>query len=321
MPKKSVLLLSTQDNAPDYVDRNSVLLKIAEAISSDDVSVDKARIEDLDFSIINGITKVEIIDSERVIKATEIKDLADYDLVYIKNWKALADIVSAIALYLNANEVRILCEELNHFRFVDKTSESFGLALNGIPYPDTLFCAHTKDLPKLWQRHATEFPFPVVVKAADGSAGSDNFLVHKEEDLQEIAKERQDVSFMIQNFIPNDSDNRIIMLGYEPALAFRRKRQNDSTHLNNTSQGALAELVKIDSFSPEVLADCRKAAQLVRREIAGVDVMFNSETGQHVILEVNASPQLATGAFLKEKREIMHQYFNQILNIDANDKK
>jgi hypothetical protein len=49
--------------------------------------------------------------------------------------------------------------------------------------------------------------------------------------------------------------------------------------------------------------------------------MYNLNTGKHVILEVNASPQLATGAFLEEKKVVMRRFFNNLLDIDVSDKK
>ena len=119
--------------------------------------------------------------------------------------------------------------------------------------------------------------------------------------------------YMVQNFIPNDGDHRIILLGYEPKLAFKRTRKDDSSHLNNTSQGASAELIELTDYSDEVISDVVMAAQLVSREVAGVDVLFNKDTGAHVILEVNASPQLATGVFLPQKKKILNDYFAQLL--------
>jgi glutathione synthase/RimK-type ligase-like ATP-grasp enzyme len=319
--KKTILLLSTEDKAPEYSDRLSVLLRIAETFRSENTRVDKARIEDLAFSIVGGKPKIEIIESDRAILESGYKDLAQYDLVYVKNWKAHADLASAIAIYLKAHGVRILCEELNHFRVVDKSSESFMLALNDIPYPDTLFCAHSRDLFNVWQRYSDSFSMPLVIKALDGSAGDNNYLAKNEAELLDIINNYPDIKFMIQNLIPNDSDYRVITLDFEPALVFQRKRKDNSTHLNNTSQGAKAELLEIDSLPQSVLDDCRKSARLVRREIAGVDIMFNSETGRHVVLEINASPQLATGAFLEEKKKVLKKYFGDIFNIDVNDKK
>lgn len=314
MQEKTVLLISTDDNAPEYLDRLIVLQNIASAIGVDGVQVDAVLMENLIFSVVDNKPDIKIRHSGRSIVESGNTNLSQYDLVYIKNWESLADIASAIALYLDFHKVRVICEEVNYFRSVSKASESFILALNDIPYPDTLFCAHTEDLFDIWQERSDLFPMPLIIKAVDGFAGNDNFLVHSEYELRNVLNGRSEVRFMIQNFIPNDSDYRVVMLGFEPVMIMQRKRRDESTHLNNTSQGAEAILQDISSFPLKVLDDCRKSSHLVRREIAGVDVMFNSETGEHIILEVNASPQLATGAFLTEKKEVMRQYFNQILN-------
>jgi D-alanine-D-alanine ligase-like ATP-grasp enzyme len=56
-----------------------------------------------------------------------------------------------------------------------------------------------------------------------------------------------------------------------------------------------------------------KAASVLRREIAGVDVMFEDVTNKPYILEVNASPQVGSGAFTEEKLEVYKNFFVQVL--------
>src|SRR5690606_3292372 len=96
--------------------------------------------------------------------------------------------------------------------------------------------------------------------------------------------------------IPNEGDYRILVFGGKPVLALYRRSQEES-HLNNTSQGATADLVSVDAIDPTIVADVIQAAAVEKFEVAGVDAMIDRVTGRHYILEVNQSPQLATGAF------------------------
>lgn len=301
---KRILLISTQDNAPSYSDRKQVLQTIADALDELDATVDTLLFEEMAFVIRHGEARIESMVTG--------KDVGDYDLVYVKNWKAHQNAASALAVYLDEKGVQFMCSELRHFRATDKIAEGFLFALEGLPYPDTFFTLRSTRLLDLIKQQP-ELRYPLVVKAVDASAGQDNHLVHSDEELQRIINSG-DAEYMAQSFIPNDGDHRILVLGYQAKLSFKRTRGNESTHLNNTSQGASAVLTELESYSDAVIEHAITAARLVRREIAGVDVLYNKDTGEHVILEVNASPQLATGAFLPEKKRILIDYFTEILN-------
>lgn len=301
---KRILLVSTQDQAPSHSDRRAVLHTIADALDGVDATVDTVLFEEIEFVIHDGVASIR--------NTVANSDVAEYDLVYVKNWKAHQNAASALAIYLDKKNVRYICGELRNFRATDKISEAFLLAMNGLPYPDTYFTVHSNLLPALIAQHAAMLSYPFILKAVDGSAGQDNHLITNEHELLSII-ESSELAYMVQNFIPNDGDHRVIVLGFEPKLSFKRTRADESTHLNNTSQGATASLTDLSTYDGTVLEDSVKAAQLVVREIAGVDVLFNKNTGAHYILEVNASPQLATGAFLGEKKKILSEYFTGIL--------
>jgi glutathione synthase/RimK-type ligase-like ATP-grasp enzyme len=302
---KKVLFISTRTNAPTYSDRQVILDTLADSVRSEEVTVDTTMFEQLEFAIYNNVTS--IWDSKNSI------DLATYDLIYVKNWKAHQGAASALAVYAADKNVTCICSELHNFRAMDKIAESFLLSTNGIPYADTLYAVDGSQLLSALARRSSEFTLPLIVKAIDGSAGEDNYLAQDLSEVKHIINDNVELSFMVQNFIPNDGDHRIIVLGYEPKLAFKRSRASDDTHLNNTSQGATAAQTTIQSYSQQVLDDAVSAARLVAREIAGVDVLYDERTGAHIILEVNASPQLATGALLQEKSRLFSDYITGVL--------
>lgn len=301
--KKKILFVSTRIDSPPTSSRPKVITALKGYLEGIDAEVDGAMLEDLTYVVVNG---------KPTILTSDGRDLAEYDIAYIKNWRAAETSATALTVYLQANGCRVICSELNHFRVTDKISEALLFAVNGISYPDTIFTIRSANLPAAIDQQSA-FEYPLVVKAINGSAGEDNYLVDSRDELVKITEQNPTLQFMAQNMIENDGDHRILMMGFEPKLSFKRSRADDSTHLNNTSQGASAVLTKITEYSDEILADCVKVCQLVRREIAGVDVLINKHTGKHVILEVNASPQLSTGAFLDEKRAMVREYFEQEL--------
>jgi D-alanine-D-alanine ligase-like ATP-grasp enzyme len=60
-------------------------------------------------------------------------------------------------------------------------------------------------------------------------------------------------------------------------------------------------------------ADALKAAELtLRSDFAGVDLIINSETGEHAILEVNEAPAIQTGADPDRKIAALMTYMQTV---------
>jgi len=70
------------------------------------------------------------------------------------------------------------------------------------------------------------------------------------------------------------------------------------------------DIAEFDEYSRSLSL---KAAALMNREVAGVDLMFETGTGKPYILEVNASPQIASGSFAAEKLAVYAQYFKDLV--------
>jgi len=139
--------------------------------------------------------------------------------------------------------------------------------------------------------------YPFIAKAADAFGGAMNFLVTDYSDLKTALNAHKEQFFVLQEFIPNNFDYRVIVMDGVIKLVMRRSRDASSgSHLNNTSAGATGEFVSIDQLSNEMQEDALKAATLtLRSDFAGVDLIVDSKTGQHYILEVNEAPAIQTG--------------------------
>jgi D-alanine-D-alanine ligase-like ATP-grasp enzyme len=79
--------------------------------------------------------------------------------------------------------------------------------------------------------------------------------------------------------------------------------------LNNTSKGATARLLTPDMLTEQHQTIVLAAANVMKRDVAGVDLMLDSETGEPYVLEVNASPQIGSGAYEEEKLAVYTSYF------------
>lgn len=200
---------------------------------------------------------------------------------------------------------------------------------HGVNMADDTFANASGKLYEMWRLWECDVPVPktaygsvaflgkclnenfggvAVLKSIRGTKGQDNYLVHSAEEIAHIVEENPDVEYILQNFIPNDGDYRVVTLGFEPYLTIYRS-SGGKDHRNNTSLGGDAKVIPQEEVDPVILEMSRKAARAVNKRFAGVDVITNKETGEHSILEVNHTPQVVTGAFTDEKFKVLRDYF------------
>ncbi len=115
-----------------------------------------------------------------------------------------------------------------------------------------------------------------VYKPVYGYDGNGIRLVESADDLEEPP-------YYLQEYVPNDEDYRIFVIGNEAVGAIRRR----SAHLtHNIHQGGLGEAVDV---TPEMARLSVAAARAVGADYAGVDLL-PLETGGFTVLEVNGTP-------------------------------
>jgi glutathione synthase/RimK-type ligase-like ATP-grasp enzyme len=293
---KKILIVTTVDRPREY----TANLK---NIFEEDLGLETkiTDLESLAFFCRNG--KVDIsIDSESI---------DNYSAVYIKHWHAAEEAAFVLTHYAIRHGIAVIPSECSRIVPKTKFGETFYMALNDLPVPDSIYFAsaqtyltHEKTITDLL---GDEFIF----KAADGKKGSDNYLIKSHAQLQDVLRNTPNQVFIAQRFIENDGDYRIINFGNELKIAIHRTRE-EGTHLNNTSQGGDGELIRIEDVRHDVRDIALKAASLFGRDIAGIDVVIGKD-GHAYLFEVNYSPQLTTGTYLEVKREYLADYFRKII--------
>ncbi len=238
--------------------------------------------------------------------------LSDFKYVYIKSYFRYHELACAIVEYLESANIPFSGTELRYYIPATKLTQLARLSRAGIAIPKTIYMS-TNGFKSAHQYLVSELGSQYIFKAIDGSTGDDNYLIKSEEQLQAVLSGQEKAHFIAQNFIANESDMRVLIVGNEIKLVIDRRRLDDSTHLNNTSQGAGATLIAVDDLPADIQELSKKAAKVMNREVAGVDVMLETGTGKPYILEVNASPQIASGAFQDEKLDIYTNYFKDMV--------
>lgn len=259
---------------------------IAGQLASDDVQTTLAYWEDLVFTISTGKVTIAYDGSDII---TSKPDLV-IAVGWYKNGKdsIYRDVAFSVALALKDAAITFWNSEMGNQRSTTKLSMMVQLALQNLAVPRTLFSLNFNAI-------QSQHEYPFIAKAVAASRGNSNYLVKNDSDLLPIAQ--SDGHFIIQDFLPNDHDLRVICFSGIPQLVLRRARHPEAdTHLNNTSQGGQAEWIKLTDINPQLLTFVEKIAMVSGREMAGIDLIPDAMSAfGYSCLEVNAVPQLTSG--------------------------
>lgn len=253
-------------------------------------------LEDLIFAIDDeGIATVTDINSNPVVD--------DASLIYFKSWSSELEPAVALAQYASAKGIPVMDEAVLNVG-THKLSQLFTLWAAGVTVTPTIFSRRSDfSLPKGKDKL-------FIVKPVHGEKGRKNSLV----DRSAVAKTLHDSSspMLVQPFIPNEGDYRVLVYGYKVRGALYRQAAEGS-HLNNTSAGASSTFIAADQLPPELVAMAIKAAKTMRLSVAGVDIIVSSQTGRMYVLEVNQGSQVVTGHFVTEKMAAFDAFMHETI--------
>lgn len=281
---------------------DSLLSKFREALEPRGVEVVKVGLLD---------SRVEIRNNRLIVRDAKTKQrYDDLDGIHIANWRKAPEIAMALARYVEKRGGQVMNREIASFPAMTKLGEMVRMADKKIPLPDSFF-VRDKYLLEMSKRGKLPygFQFPLIVKSVAGSMGTNNWLVHDFKEFAEIIEQPREQLVVVQQFIPNDCDYRVLVFGGKVQAIMRRSRQDDSTHVNNTSAGGKGEMVALEDFPESWKEIALKAAAATNRsDIAGVDIIVDQVTGKPYVLEVNKTPQIETGANIDTKTRIFIDY-------------
>lgn len=260
--------------------------------------------------------KVKVKNNQLIIRdAITGKNLKELSALYIANWRINPEFAMAIVSYLQRQGIPVINPEIGRFIPVSKLGEFVMMSDKDIPLPDSVFMRH-KHLLRAIKKGKLPFKFPFIAKTINGSMGSSNWLIKNVDELHAAIESEPDNIFVLQKFIPNEFDYRILVFGGVPRMVIKRSRVSDETHVNNTSKGGDGVIIPLEQMDPVVLDIAVRAAEAVgRSDLGGVDIIIDSRDGKPYVLEVNKSPQIETGSNVDKKLDVFVGYIME--KIDA----
>ncbi len=198
---------------------------------------------------------------------------------------------------------------LNHAMSIEKAKDKLEaiqiLSSSGLPIPKTLLAKPSLRITFVKK----EFRFPVVVKAISGSEGRGIVLCETPQQLQDVLELTEKSSggsqnVILQEFISDSrgKDIRVFVVGGRAIGAMLRTGKKGSFKANFSAGGSVAPF----ELNPEVEWLAVQSARLLRLEVAGVDILFDS--GKYKICEVNSSPYFK-GFEQATKKDIPREIF------------
>ncbi len=173
----------------------------------------------------------------------------------------------------------------------DKFQTAFVLNKNGIATADFFLChrddgKQLKNIIKKWKK--------MVYKPTDGWGGVGLTKIEGEETLDMLMPflNYADLRyFYVEKFVKYDNtDFRIDIVDGQFVSCYGRKAGGKDWRTNITSGGS----VFLRDADDEVIDLAIKAAKVCGADIAGVDIIYDMEREEYVVLEVNGIPAFAT---------------------------
>lgn len=174
----------------------------------------------------------------------------------------------------------------------DKFKTAHLLQRNGIITPEYELC-HRNDVHTL-RRILKEWGGKIIYKPTEGWGGMGLVKIENDAALDMLIpfiKHTDLRHFYVERFIDYDNtDFRVDIVDGEYISCYGRQAPAGDWKTNITSGGKLLLREPTD----ELVALAKKAAKLTGLDIAGVDMIYDQEREQYVVLEVNGIPAFAT---------------------------
>lgn len=273
---------------------------------ANNISVDIVKFKDLRFDIIGKSVEVFIKDTP----------ISNYSLVYIKNYKTALDQALAVANFCRYASIPFIEEELFETCLsISKLSEIIKLKTQRLPVIDSVISSNSYHIKSL-DRYKKLFGFPLVIKDAFSDRGKNNYIVHNEKEFVDILSKIPKEAFpIVQKYIPNKGFYRIVLLDYKPKMVVYREvsphKDPNKSHLNKPAGGINSKELSIDDLDEGTIKLVKRCSKIMKRNIAGIDLIKDSKTGSQYILEVNYNPSMVSGIRWREKADIFAEYINE----------
>ncbi len=242
-----------------------------------------------------------------------INNLVLNDLELFFSYNAGEQTQYQVYLYKVLDKLTHTINSYNAFELTeDKFQTSFTLSNNNIPCTNFRLC-HRDDA-KYLKKFIRDW-HKMVYKPVDGWGGVGLTKIENEETLDVLMPFLNQAGlrfFYVEKFINYDnSDFRVDIVDGEFISCYGRRAPNDSWKTNITSGGSIF----LREPNDKLIDIAKRATKAVGLDIAGVDIIFDRDKEEYVVLEVNGIPAFATPAQEKMGLNFNDKKIEKIVNL------
>lgn len=185
-----------------------------------------------------------------------------------------------------------------------KLIQMFLLAINGLEIPKTYY-SPVYDRKKIF--NAIKFlQLPIVIKLSNKDRGEGVFLAKNQREILKILAENQNEEMIFQEYIENEFDFRILVLGNKAALGEKRIRTDKNDFRNNASRGAREEFFPSQKISKRMKEIAQQSSKVMQIEVCGVDII--KKENKLFVIEVNFSPSFTLNEEISDELNQLADY-------------
>jgi glutathione synthase/RimK-type ligase-like ATP-grasp enzyme len=236
-----------------------------------------------------------------------------YSVIYFKSWIADQEIAIAMANIFDFRNIAFVDQEIKNSASTSKLTEYIRLTKNNILIPDTR-AGYSSALLAYLEHNEHKISFPCILKKADAARGENNYFIENTNILKKLlsADQNNKSIWILQNFVPNNGFYRVMVYGDKsPIVIFRELKQREDgnklkAHMYKPRGGKNATLITnlSDKFITAIREVAVNSAQIMNRQIAGVDLVVDKNTNVIYAIEVNNNPELVKLNTFQKEREL-----------------
>lgn len=236
-------------------------------------------------------------------------DIKNYNFVFFGFISRDKDIQKIIENYLLKNKVPYIKYGGSNNKLNDLTL----IKELGLDYiPTVITSSINKDILSVIEN---DFSFPVVVKNPYLQKGMGVSLCSSKKEL--LSRFRNNFSpLLVQKFIENDGDYRIIIFKNKFLLSSKRQKTKDDEFRNNIALGGKV----VDELPPsDIIKMCEFISTKINySDVLGFDIIQDKNTGKYFIMEINTGPHFFSFS-VSSNIDVVNIFCNYILNNSKNN--
>ena len=251
------------------------------------------------------LIRPNLVGESRIKQFDDYQRVDDYDVLFFrttgKHWEEVDLIINSI----KRDDVVVVDPLVRNGKpsMACKAWQMLALKEAGIEVPKTVYGSlwylyeqMKKPFPDpSLDRAGNNFQFPIIIKGSGGDRGTRVFKANNLEEMEKLVRDlrksetEEGRRYMLQEYIPNDGDYRVLVLGEKVLGVMKRSSQSVAEFKNNYSAGGKVEVADLPE---EIKQLAVKAAKVCGLAVAGVDVAFrDNDLKKPIIWEVNKGPQ------------------------------